>query len=71
MKRAREIGTVLAATATLLGAVAEFYRSRVDAATTYQNTALSMGDTAASVQELRGELLERIDKVEKACGVGR
>ena len=63
MKRAREIGTVLAAAATLLGAVAEFHRSRVDAADTYENTALAVGGTAEDVEALR----VRLDAIEAQC----
>jgi hypothetical protein len=65
VRRAREIGTVLAAAATLLGAVAEFSRSRKDAVDTYQNVALTAGDTAGEVEAIKVRLAD----VEKACGV--
>lgn len=65
MKRAREVATVLAAAATLLGAVTEFYRARAEAAETYQNVALTAGDMAGDMEAIK----VRLATVEKACGV--
>lgn len=65
MKRAREVATVLAALATLVGAVGEFYRARAEADATYQNVALTAGETAGEVEAIKARLVA----VEKACGV--
>jgi hypothetical protein len=65
VKRARDFAALLLAIASLVGAVAEFSRSRKDAADTYQNTALAVGGTAEDVEAIKVRLAD----VEKACGV--
>ena len=65
MKRARDFAALLLAIASLVGALAEFSRSRKDAADTYQNTALAVGGTAEDVEAIKVRLAD----VEKACGV--
>jgi hypothetical protein len=65
VKRARDLAALLLAIASLVGALAEFSRSRKDAADTYQNVALTAGDTAGEVEAIKVRLAD----VEKACGV--
>ena len=72
MKRARALSALLLAVGTMLGSVTALvkaFRADDEREATYQNTALSMGDTAGDVQALREELLKKIEKLEGACGV--
>jgi hypothetical protein len=64
VKRARDFAALLLALASLVGALAEFSRSRKDAADTYENTALAVGGTAEDVEALR----VRLDAIEARCG---
>ena len=72
MKRARALSALLLAVGTMLGsitALVKAFRADDEREATYQNTALSMGDTANDIQALREELLQKIEKLEGACGV--
>ena len=72
MKRARSLSALLLAVGTMLGsitALVKAFRADDEREATYQNTALSMGDTANDIQALREELLQKIEKLEGACGV--
>jgi len=63
VKRARDFAALLLAIASLVGALAEFSRSRKDASDTYQNTALAVGGTAEDVEALR----VRLEAIEAQC----
>jgi len=72
MKRARSLSALFLAVGTMLGsitALVKAFRADDEREATYQNTALSMGDTANDIQALREELLQKIEKLEGACGV--
>ena len=72
MKRARDLAALLLAVGTMLGsltALVKAFRADDERAEAYQNTALSMGDTANDIQAVRAELLKKIAHVEGACGV--
>ena len=72
MKRARALSALFLAVGTMLGsitALVKAFRADDEREATYQNTALSMGDTANDIQALREELLQKIEKLEGACGV--
>jgi len=66
----RDLAQLLLAGATLIGsatALVKVARGDEDRAQVYQDTALSVADTAGDVQELR----ERLARVEGACKVSR
>jgi len=72
MKRSRDLSALLLAVGTMLGsitALVKAFRADEEREATYQNTALSMGETASDIQAVRAELLKKIAEVEGACGV--